>query len=404
MKLSHFIGGILLVSGTTIGAGMLALPVMTSFMGFFPSILLFILIWIYMLFTALFFLDVNLSFKGEANMISMAGKTLGLWGKVVAWVTYLLLLYSLVAAYVAGSAPLFGAAFESIFGVGISERITPLFLPVLFGVFIYIGTLGVDLVNRLLMFGLVVAYIFLIFVIPSHIEGELLMHVDFSPTLFAIPVVLTSFGYHIIIPTLTEYLHHDKSHLKKTIIFGSILPLVVYILWQFLILGTVPIEGKYSLMSAWKQGVSATIPLAQVIKNSWITVPARFFSFFAIVTSFLGVSLSLSDFLIDGFNLSRKRWEGRSLACLLTFIPPLIFIYTFPRGFILALEYAGAFVAILLAFLPAAMAWKLKTPKFYQSMRGKALLLTVMTIAVLIVIVDVMLQWGYFKDFLSNYV
>jgi tyrosine-specific transport protein len=118
-------------------------------------------------------------------------------------------------------------------------------------------------------------------------------------------------------------------------------------------------------------------------------ISARFFSFFAIVTSFLGVALGLADFLTDGFKI-KKTWEGRLVACALTFIPPLIFVFTYQRGFYLALEHAGAFVAILLGILPCLMAWKLKSAPFYQSVMGKTLLLSIMIFSLLVVIIDLL--------------
>ena len=69
MKINHYIGGVLLVAGTTIGAGMLALPVMSSFVGFMPSIAIFLLCWGVMLATAFFFLDANFAVEGEPNLI-----------------------------------------------------------------------------------------------------------------------------------------------------------------------------------------------------------------------------------------------------------------------------------------------------------------------------------------------
>ncbi|QVL57830.1 MAG: tyrosine transporter [Simkaniaceae bacterium] len=402
MKINHYIGGILLVAGTTIGAGMLALPVLTSFVGFVPSICIFLLCWLVMLATAFFFLDVNLAVEGEPNLISMAHKTLGGWGKGLSWVVYLLLLYSLTAAYISASAPLFVSAVKTMTGYTIPSWLAPFSLPIIFGFFVYLGTLGVDMINRLLMIGLCVSYLILVGVLPEHIDGTLLTHVDWSPTFVALPVVITSFGYHIIIPSLTTYMNHDRKHLRLTLIIGSLLPLVIYILWQVLILGIVPISGEHSLVNAWKSGVSATVPLTQIIQNKWIIVGAHFFSFFAIVTSFLGVTLSLSDFLTDGFKI-KKTWEGRLIACLMTFIPPLIFVLTYQRGFFIALEYAGAFVAILLIFLPAMMAWKLKTPKFYGTGWGKILLSFVILFALFIVIVDILQQWGTFKPLISKY-
>jgi tyrosine-specific transport protein len=402
MKINHFIGGILLVAGTTIGAGMLALPVMSAFVGFFPSLVIFLLCWLVMLSTAFFFLDANFAVEGEPNLISMVHKTLGGWGKVLSWVVYLLLLYSLTAAYIAASAPLFSSAIEYVTGYALPDWLSPFALPLIFGSFVYLGTLGVDVINRLLMLGLGVSYFLLVGFLPEHIDNTLLTHTDWSPILVVFPVVITSFGYHIIIPSLTTYMHHDRKKLRWILMIGSLLPLIIYILWQVLILGVVPIEGKESLVEAWRAGASATQPLTQILKSKWIKIGAHFFSFFAIVTSFLGVTLSLSDFLTDGFKI-KKSWEGRLFACVLTFVPPLVFVFTYQRGFFVALEYAGAFVAILLIFLPAMMAWKLKEPRFYSTFWGRLLLIFVILFAFFIVVVDILQQWGSFQPLISKY-
>ena len=219
----------------------------------------------------------------------------------------------------------------------------------------------------------------------------------------AFSVITTSFGYSIIIPSLTTYMNHDVRHLRWTLIIGSIIPLIIYILWQLLVLGTVPIEGGDGLAKAWKLGQSATDPLSKVVHSEMLKIGALYFSFFAIVTSFLGVSLSLSDFLTDGFKL-KKTWEGRLIACLLTFIPPLIFVVFSDRGFVVALEYAGTFVAILLIFLPAAMAWKIKSPKFYLTKGSKVLIVIIVLYSIFIVGVNITQQMGVFKNRTQFYI
>ncbi len=402
MKINHYIGGILLVAGTTIGAGMLALPVMSSFVGFVPSIAIFLFCWGVMLATAFFFLDANFAVEGEPNLISMVHKTLGSWGKGLSWIVYLLLLYSLTAAYISASSPLFVLAIQYVTGYTLPHWLGPFCLPLIFGFSVYLGTLGVDVINRILMLGLCVSYLLLVVFLPEHIDGALLAHVDWNPTFMVFPVVITSFGYHIIIPSLTTYMNHDKKKLRWILVVGSLLPLVIYLLWLVFILGIVPLSGESGLVHAWKHGVSATNPLIQIVANNWIRIGAHFFSFFAIVTSFLGVTLSLSDFLTDGFKI-KKSWEGRLVACLLTFVPPLIFVFAYQRGFFVALEYAGAFVAVLLIFLPAMMAWKLRKPRFYSTVWGRILLLFIILFAVFIVVVDVLAQLGVFKPLISKY-
>jgi tyrosine-specific transport protein len=355
-KDNRLIGGILLVAGTATGAGMLALPVITSFGGFIPSIFIFLLCWCFTLISAFFFLEVNLAIRGEPNLVSMAGKTLGFWGKAVSWFFYLLLLYALLAAYIAGCSPLFESAFKHFFHVVFPSWFPPFALPFLFGGFVYLGTKKVDYLNRILMLGLVVSYFLLIGYCPVHVQSSRFLHIDALASLFAVPIVVTSFGYHIIIPTLTTYLNHDVKRLRLALLVGSSIPFVIYLLWQWIVIGSVSLP---ELTDAWREGLPATAPLSKVIPSSWVGVSARFFSFFAIVTSFLGVSLSLSDFLTDGLRI-KKTAEGRVLAVLLTFVPPLLFVFTYQKSFYVALEYAGVFVSVLLGILPSLMVLKLK--------------------------------------------
>jgi tyrosine-specific transport protein len=82
---SKFIGGVLLIVGTSIGGGMLALPVVNAASGFWQSSLLLILCWALMTVGALFILEVNLYLPPGKNMVSMAAATLGKPGLIVAY-------------------------------------------------------------------------------------------------------------------------------------------------------------------------------------------------------------------------------------------------------------------------------------------------------------------------------
>ncbi|MDN3507254.1 MAG: aromatic amino acid transport family protein [Simkaniaceae bacterium] len=396
MKKNHLFGAILLIAGTTLGVGMLAFPTVTSFSGFFPSALLFVLIWLLMLSSSFFFLDANLSIKGQNNMITMAEKRLGLWGKIVAWVVYLLLLYSLTAAYITGCTPLFIEVVKDWTGYTMPHWLAPFALPLIFGGFVYAGTQGVDRINRILMVGLVVSFVLLIFFLPAEVDLSRLSHVDYPALQIAIPTVITAFGYHIIIPSLTTYLNRDRKALRKAILIGSLVPIIVYLFWQVLVLGAVPLQD---LAGAFVKGEASTHPLARVLQNPFISLATKFFSFFAIITSFVGVTLSLSDFLTDGFKI-KKTHSGRMLAILLTFVPPLFFVLSYPDGFYLALNYAGAFVAILLVFLPAAMVWNLKN---YQTPLKRLFLSFVIFIAGAIVFLDIQQERGKLRPLIAKY-
>src|SRR3990167_3888929 len=102
----RILGGIFLVAGTSVGAGMLALPVVTAAGGFFPALLLYVLCFGFMTSTGLLILEVCLEMPPDTNLVTMASTYLGRFGKVSAWVLYLFLFYCLTVAYLSGGGAL----------------------------------------------------------------------------------------------------------------------------------------------------------------------------------------------------------------------------------------------------------------------------------------------------------
>jgi tyrosine-specific transport protein len=403
---NRIIGGVLLVAGTTIGAGMLALPVVTSLAGFFPSVVLFVLYWLYMLFTALLILEVNLWMGEHTHLITMARKTLGKVGAICSWIIYLFLLYTLTTAYIAGSGPIFLDFFYRLTGINLPIWAAPFPLLVIFGFFVYQGTKSVDYVNRLLMLGLVITYIAMVIFLSPYVHIELLERANWSSIWIAVSIVSTSFGFHIIIPTLTDYLKRDVKQLRSVIFWGSLIPLIVYINWELLTLGIIPLLGENGLIAGYQQGLDGATILSLFLGHSNISILANFFSLFAIVTSFLGVSLSLSDFLADGLNIPKNR-QGRFILYLLTFVPPLLFALTDPRAFLHALEYAGAFgVVTLLGVLPVLMVWSGRYIQHRESKfkapGGKVTLIIALIISLSVISLELANKSGYLDKKLST--
>lgn len=397
-KMNRTVGGILLVAGTTIGAAVLALPV-TAVAGFFPSQLLMTSCWLLLTYTAFLFLEVTLWFPKGANMITMARYTLGPIGQYIALILYLFLLYSLLTAYIALSGDLFlemTASLNSTLPRWLG------FIPLfgLFSIFVYRGTESVDLFNRLLMVAMFFAYLWLLYLAAPFVEKNLLARRDWSCFLVGISVVITSFGFHIIIPTLTLYLDRDIATLKRVIFIGSLLPFLIYSLWQLIALGIIPQEA---LLRGYLEGVDGATLLTQIVENPTIYLTARLFMWLAVFTSFLGVSLSLWDCLCDGVGQCKQK---RPLLYLITFAPPLLFALFSRRVFLSALEYAGAFgVITLLAILPVCMVWSgryhLTLASDFQTFGGKRALVLVVILSCLIIAAELLskltiFQMGFF--------
>jgi tyrosine-specific transport protein len=354
---SRMMGGILLIAGSCIGAGMLGLPVISALAGFTPTLFLFFLSWIFMVATGLLLLEVNLWFQDEVSLISLAERTIGSIGKVVGWVGFLFVFYALMVAFISGTGDLLADFYHHFTGETIPSWMGSFVACGFFGLMVYLGTQAVDWLNRLFMLGLVVAYAGLVYFGLPHVNTDYLKHTDWSASYLAIPAMIISFGYHNLIPTLKTYLKGDVKSLKKTVFFGSGIPLVVYILWELLILGLVPLEGEGGFRQAYFQGDMATQVLRNAVGSGNIVDLAQYFAFFAIVTSFLGVALSFVDFLADGLHI-KKDAKGKALLCLAVIALPLVFSLIYPKLFLIALRYAGGFGALVLfALLPAAMVW-----------------------------------------------
>lgn len=349
----QLIGGILLVTGTSIGAGMLALPVVTAEGGFFPAFFTYLLCWGFMTCTGLLMLEICLEMPPDANLITMAGSYFGRGGKIFAWVLYLFLFYCLTIAYLSGGGGLLrGWLGESIPGWGGILLFLGLFSPI-----VYFGVKTVDRVNSVLMIGLVLSYVaFVVFALP-HVELASLQRSDWKKSIVALPVIFTSFSYQGTLPSLIAYLKRDAKLVRIAIIAGTSGAFLIYLLWEFLILGTIPFEGEQGLGMAKELGLTAVAPLKAHISRDSISTIGQAFAFFAIATSFLGVTLGLFDFLADGLRSPKKGLLRLRLAAL-TFGPPAVIALLYPSLFLTALSMAGGIgCALLLGLLPILMTY-----------------------------------------------
>lgn len=303
--------------------------------------------------TGLLFLEISQWLKGESNIISMADTTLGDVGKGFAWLLYLFLFYCLTVAYMVGCGNIFVALSQS----RIPDWLGPFVCTLLFAPLILIPTRLASHLNVWLVAGLAISYFGFVFLGIRYVNSELLRFHDWSNSLRVLPIAFTSFAYQGIIPTLATFMHHDAKNIRKAILIGSFIPLIAYAIWQWLILGIVPIEGPNGLQDALNHGKNAVEPLKYFIDNQAVYGLGQAFAFFALITSFLGVALGLRDFLADGLKI-QKDLKGSFLLSALVLLPPLLIATLYPHIFLTALDYAGGFgCALLLGLLPIIMTW-----------------------------------------------
>lgn len=386
----HLLGGTLLVTGTSLGVGMLALPVATAEGGFFPSLLIYFICWLFMLGTGLLILEACIWMPKDANLITLSRHLLGKTGKYVCWILYLFLFFCLMVAHLAGGGGVLRELSSNLFG---SSSSILLYL-LIFSPVVYLGTRWVDRLNLLLMIGAILAYVFFISSAFPHVKGKLLLTANLSKAWTALPIVFTAFGYQSLIPTLMSYMDRNIKHVRFAIIMGTSIPFLIYVIWELLILGVVPLEGPFGLRAALSQGQNAVHPLKEFLANPYILTVGQAFAFFVLTTSYIGIAIAFVDFLADGLKVPNRGWYKLGICGIIFILPTLISLIN-PMIFIQALKYAGGIgVALLLGALPIWMVWngryKQRLSAEHQLPGGKPLLILMGSFVLLELVITIL--------------
>ena len=390
------VGSTLLVAGTMIGAGMLAMPLTSAGIGFGFTLVLLLGLWALLTFSALLLVELYQTAESDAGIGTLAEQYFGKAGRIIATAVLIIFLYALIAAYVSGGGSLLKDLLPESFG----DKVSILLFTVIFGSFIVIGTHSVDKINRVLFFVMLTAFAVVLSLMLPEIKFDNLMAtpIDNALIISASPVFFTAFGFHGSIPSLNKYLDGNVKALRISILAGSAITLCAYILWQMSTHGLLT-QNEFLQILKEDATLNGLVKATLAITGSNIIAGAvKLFSTLALVTSFLGVGLGLleciEDLLKRSFNIS----AGRISLGLMTFIPPLVFALFYPEGFILALGYAGQMFAFYAVVLPVSLVWKARrahTNLPYKVWGGNLTLIIVLVLGVIITSIPFAIRAGY---------
>ncbi len=390
------VGSTLLVAGTMIGAGMLAMPLTSAGIGFGFTLVLLLGLWALLTFSALLFVELYQTAESDAGIGTLAEQYFGKAGRIIATAVLIIFLYALIAAYISGGGSLLKDLLPESFG----DKVSILLFTVIFGSFIVIGTHSVDKINRVLFFVMLAAFAVVLSLMLPEIKFDNLMAtpIDNALIISASPVFFTAFGFHGSIPSLNKYLDGNVKALRISILAGSAITLWAYILWQMSTHGLLTQNEFLQILKedATLNGlVKATLAITG---SNMIAGAVKLFSTLALVTSFLGVGLGLLECIEDLLKRSLNISAGRISLGLMTFIPPLVFALFYPEGFILALGYAGQMFAFYAVVLPVSLVWKARrthTNLPYKVWGGNLTLIIVLVLGVIITSIPFAIRAGY---------
>ena len=340
---------------------MLGLPMVSYESGIGMSMLMLILSWFFMVLGALTIVEICYNYPDGTNFKLIANDCLGKIGQAITWCAYILLVYSLLSAYMMGGASIISSLL-ALEHVNIPNWLALAVFLAILTPFVYCGTKSVDRLNRILLSS---KLLFLIIVVSFILGSGNVSYnkiFDSKGLAIALPVLATSYTFHYIIPTIKSYLDIPKKQLYKVVIIASLIPLTIYILWEIAIMGGFPGNGTNSFADVAAHGNNVgvfLVELSHYVHNNFFSIILSIFYNIAITTSFLGTAISLLHFNENTYNLK----DNKFISYLLTFMAPFLVVALFPNIFLQLLSYAGVFVAVLFLIIPGVMYLK----KFYNN-------------------------------------
>lgn len=376
---------ILMVTGTSVGSGILGLPIVTSSAGVVPSTIALLVAWVFMTMGAYYILDIKMQMKGTFNLSSLIKLTLGRPGQYISSTMIVLLLYALLCTYMMA-----GAAWLGLYTarwVDIPIQLNGIIFIMLFGGVLLGGEKASYRLNNALGIALIVTFIVMVgsSVVPANYD--FIQQADVQAILPSLPLILTTFGFSIVVPSLTEYLDYDEKSVKTAIIIGSLIALAAYILWEWVTFGNVSFAEFKGLKKMGDNGTGVIVALAASTDNSWVKISGQLFAIFAVTTSFSGVSLALMHFLADTLKL-----KNRVALFFMTYLPPVLVTRFYPKAFVQTLGFAGIFVAVLLGLFPVLMVFNNRQCRRIN--KGTLTLICVALFFIMVIIQEMVNLWN----------
>lgn len=373
------LGSILLIAGTCIGSGMIALPIVLAKLALIPSFLLMLVIWAVVYYTSLISLELNIQ-AGHGLSLGALGKYFsGPIAEMIGTVSLKLLSYALLTAYIYGGS----SVLQKLLGSDVHINHIEILYTIFIGLVFLLPIKWIDYTNRFLFIGLMVTVAILLAGLTSMVTWSNLPllpeKTDPSTWSIIIPVVFTSFGFQGSIHTFINYCHKDVKILKSALLWGTLIPVVVYTLWIFSILIVIHHENPlfYAQIIAGKAEVGDLIKeLSSIAQWKSVQLLVWWISFLAIFTSLLGVGIGLCDSLKAIFTKKIPNTTFCNImSSIFAVLPACIAAVLIPNAFIVVLGFAGMILSVIAILLPVYLLYQANFSQLYcQKLKYKPLI------------------------------
>jgi tyrosine-specific transport protein len=292
------------LTGTVIGAGFLGIPYVIARSGFLIGLAWMCLISIIMMLVNLMVAEIGLSTKQIHQLPGYASKYLGRRTKIFIFFASIFGLYAALIAYLLGE----GESLSFIFtGNTNYALLAGLIFWLIVAIISFKGIRSFKKIEPLAVIAVFLVTLILGIINFDKIDISNLSYSNTSYLFLPFGVVLFAFLGISSIPEMRRVLLKHEKLMKKAIIIGSFIPLIVYVLFTIIVLG---LYGS-------SVNEIATISLGKVVTLLGI---------FTMFTAFLALSLALQDTYRFDFGLGlRKAWMFSIFVPLIFFLIIKIF-------------------------------------------------------------------------------
>ncbi len=343
-----FFYAVSILSGTMIGAGLFALPYITTQVGIEVILLYFLFLGAISIAIHHFFGEVALRTEDNLRLPSFAGIHLGSWAKKLTTCTGLIGLSGSILAYIILGGEFLSGIFSPSLGGGPFEY--SLVYWAVGAAFIFFGIRAIEKVEFLGIAGFLMVLFLILIRGWSNIDPNTFLEVGegFQGNLF-LPygAILFSLWGAALIPEVEEKLSGQKEKLKWVGPTGVGLAIIIYLFFIFVVVG---ISG----METSEEGI---LGLMNQLDNGVIGL-ALIFGILATFTSFITLGLTLKKILWFDLGLSEMiSWA------VVTFIPISAFVFGVDN-YIQVITFVGTMLLAIDATLITLMYQKYKPAKY----------------------------------------
>ncbi len=311
---------VLLLVGTIIGVGVFSLPYSFAQSGWAPSLAGLLFLGLMVTALNLFYSEIILNNNGDYQLVGYVRKYLGPFWQKIAFFSLVFSLYGIMIAYVilGGEflALVFGQTAGFIYSVWFFLIVALLFLRSFH-----------FLTNVASFFSLILLVLFAIFplFVIKHIDIKQVNLIGTRPLFFWGPTLLALSGFSAI-PEVEEVLRKSgqRQKLKKAVIIGTWLPVIIYLIFSFAVYG---VTGIFTTA----EGLTGLTHLAPFVVRI-----AAGIGLLALLTSFLSLANVIKETYYRDFNLDED------LSRLTAIVPPVIGIFLVLERFADIISFVGA--------------------------------------------------------------